>query len=93
MDIEELDRTGGESKPLSNTQDVPSDDSNQMFTDIQEAITLFSTVRTLLDYISNTDLCKTVSRREREIMGKVSEKVRVFLASTEPTYLESEEEE
>lgn len=64
------------------------DPDEQILVDIQEAISLFITVKALLDYVGSPILCKVVSKRERDTMAKVSEQIREFLASAEPTYLE-----
>lgn len=68
------------------------DDEEQAIIDIQEAITILAVVKTLLDYVGNPELTKRISKRERESMAVVSEKVRRFLATVEPTYLEEEGE-
>lgn len=96
MELEELEdiyvkdmarRQGAQPTEWVEDED-PGED--QATLDIQEAMALLITTKTMIDYIANPSLCKVVSKRERDIMGKLSEKIRTFLASVEPTYSEGE---
>lgn len=88
--IKDMARRGQQPDEWAEEEEDPLETEEQALLDIREAIILLATTRTMIDYIANPALCKVVSRRERDIMGKLSEKVRVFLASVEPTYNEGE---
>lgn len=91
MELEELDRLQPKTSPTEGEVLDPIDIEDQAVIDIKEAILLFATVKTILDYVSDPELVRTISKRERENMTKVSEKVRRFLATIEPTYSEDDE--
>jgi hypothetical protein len=65
------------------------DDYNQ---DMLDALSLLNKCMHLLDYISDRDLCKTVTNREREVMGRVSESIRIYLDAVEGSYEEEVDE-
>lgn len=92
MELEELDAQRTKPKEDEEWEGADTiDPEDQAIIDIKEAIFLFTTVKTVLDYVSNPDVVKRISQRERDIMFKVSEQVRTYLASVEPTYLDEVE--
>lgn len=58
--------------------------------DILDAISLLGKVKTLLDYVGNVELCKTLTKRERETMAKISVQVGDYLDNVTPNYEETE---
>ena len=60
--------------------------------DILDALSLLSKCMHLLDYLSDPDLCKSVTKRERDSMSRLSESVRTYLDAVEGNYVEGEEE-
>lgn len=50
-----------------------------MYQDVIDAIELLKKCMHLLDYMSDTDLCKSITKREREVMGRVSNSVGEYL--------------
>lgn len=66
--------------------EVDIDDS--MYQDMLDAMSLLSKCMRLLDYMSDTDLCKSVTSRERVNMTHVADKVREFLDGAETLYEE-----
>jgi len=61
-------------------------DEEQLMTDINEALILIKRSKTLIDYISDPELCKTMSKRERLSMLKLSGKLAEYVSSIEGTY-------
>lgn len=86
MELEQLDALYGTPKPQDPLEAEPFEQDEQALADIQEAMGILCTVKTMLDYVANPDLVKTITKRERDNLNKVSEKVRRFLATIEPTY-------
>ena len=62
-----------------------------MLQDIQESISLLRKVKRMLDYISDAELCKTVTKRERAVMLQTSHDLGAYLEETAPNYEEAEE--
>lgn len=58
--------------------------------DIIDAITLLSKVKRLLSYVGDVELCKTVTKRERDVMAKVCSEVTGYLDSVAQNYTEVE---
>jgi len=58
--------------------------------DILDGISLLSKVKRLLDYIGDTELCKTVTKRERATIEKISGQVGDYLDSVTSNYEEEE---
>lgn len=69
------------------------DEDEQAYIDVREAIGLFEEVKTVVDYIKNPEIIKSISKRERAVLDKISERMRVFLANTYTTYMEEPEEQ
>ena len=68
-----------------------TDDDNDEITmrqDIFDAMSLLGKVKTLLDYVGNVDLCKTVTKRERATMARISGDVQDYLDSVSSGYEE-----
>ena len=75
--------------------DFPEDDTDTegqeellMRQDILDGISLLGKVKTLLDYVGNAELCKTLTKRERVTMAKVSSDVGDYLDSVTSNYEE-----
>ena len=62
-----------------------------MLQDIQESLSLLRKVKRMLDYISDTELCKTVTKRERAVMLQTSHDVGAYLDNVSANYEETEE--
>lgn len=93
MDAESFERMAERNKPKK--PEGPEwvdaevfDQEDQAVSDMQEAIRILITMKTLIDYVGNPDLCRSLSRRERTILEKVSTRVGNFLGSVVPTYIE-----
>lgn len=61
--------------------------------DMQEALDWLNKCMHLLDYMSDTLLCKSITKRERETMGRVSEGLRGFLDDIGSHYAEDDDSE
>ena len=59
-----------------------------MENDLHESFSLLRKVKTLLDYVGNVELCKTLSKKERVTMIKVSSQISSFLDETAVHYEE-----
>ena len=57
-----------------------------MENDLHESFILLRKVKTLLDYIGNAELCKTLSKKERMTMLKVSGQIASYLDETAVNY-------
>jgi hypothetical protein len=88
MELSELDEQAKLDLPVAN--DDYDDEEEQMRADVIDGMGLLGSVKTLLDYLSDPLLCKTVTKRERDIMDKLSEKIREYLCEVEPTYSEDD---
>lgn len=66
----------------------PLDDADEINADILDAISLLTKCVRLLDYVGDTDLCKSVTKRERESMVRLSESVKEYLDNVEHVYEE-----
>lgn len=66
---------------------------DQAEADIMEAISLLEEIKTVVDYIKNPNIIKNISKRERDVLGRVSENIRTYLSAAYPTYMEENEEE
>ena len=96
--LEELEEALGKSKVVElvdNEFEEDPDGGEELLAtqDVIEAISLLSKCMHFLDYLSDTDLCKSVTKREREGMGRLSEIVRTYLDEVSDHYEDSEEEE
>lgn len=74
--IEELERSP---KKVAPPTPPPPDTSDVMRQDIFDAISLLFKCRNLLNFLGDPDLCKGLTRRERESMGRITEKLDNFL--------------
>lgn len=91
MDLTELEAVAKKTTTESGLEvDEFSDDGEDalMLHDISEAMSLLTKCLHLFDYVGDTDLCKSVTKRERESMSRLSEQVREFLDEVEPNYRE-----
>jgi hypothetical protein len=61
-------------------------EDEQMLCDLQEAIILIKRAKTLIDYVGEPELCKTISKRERLSMVKLSGKLEAYVNSIESSY-------
>ena len=80
------------SGPKGPDEDFPDDGQEELLIqqDILDAISLLGKVKTLLDYVGNVELCKTLTKRERATMAKVSVQVGEYLDEVIPNYEEAE---
>ena len=67
------------------------DEISYLRQDILDSISLNSKAMHLLDYLSDHDLCKSITKRERESMSRMSDKIREFLDEAESAYTIEEE--
>ena len=65
-------------------EDTSDDDYLQQ--DLLDALSLLNKCMHLLDYLGDTDLCKSVTKRERQSMSGLSQKVGVFLDNIDGVY-------
>lgn len=61
--------------------------------DMRDAVGWLNKCRHLLDYISDKDLCKAISKRERDSMAWLSDQIGEFLDDVETHYNEDEGDE
>lgn len=61
-------------------------DEEQLMTDLDEGVTLIRRAKTLIDYLADPELCKTVSKKERATMLKLSEKIGEYVGGIEANY-------
>lgn len=57
-----------------------------IYQDVRNALTLLHKCVHMLDYMADTDTCKSVSKRERDNMDRLSQQVKEFLEDTEGNY-------
>lgn len=85
MEPEEFEAKYDEKK-----DEFPDDTDGQeellMRQDILDGISLLGKVKTLLDYTGNVDLCKALTKRERDTMAKVSVQITDYLDSVAANY-------
>lgn len=75
--------------PVKDAEVLVDDDVGEdIHNDMLDAISLLSKCMRLLDYLSDIDLCKSVTARERGNMVHVANKVREFLDGAESLYEE-----
>ena len=60
--------------------------------DMEDAIDLLQKCMHLLDYVSDRDFCKAISKRERDNLTWMSEQIREYLDDVEGHYEEKVEE-
>lgn len=68
------------------TDEFVDDQDGLIYADLVAALGLLKKATLLLDYCSDTDLCKTVSKRERNAMSRLSDKISSFVSETEESY-------
>jgi hypothetical protein len=68
----------------------PEAQDKDLLEDFWEATSLLAKARTLLDFMSDPELCKGLSRRERDSMSRLAERLNGFLDNVDGVY-ESEE--
>jgi hypothetical protein len=98
MDLNEMEQSLAKCKEKIKNVDVVvvdefPDDEETMVQDVYDSMSLLTQCMHLLDYISDKELCPAVSKRERDSMARLSDKVRVFLDNMNVAYNDSEEEE
>jgi hypothetical protein len=59
--------------------------------DMSESLSILIQTMHLLDYVADPDLCKRISKRERDNMAWLAEKIRVFVDEKAGYYLEGSE--
>lgn len=84
--IEELEAGKLEKDAKAVDSDFVTDDESPIYADLVDAIELLKKAMCLLDYMSDTDLCKAVSKRERDAMLRLSDKITTFVIETENNY-------
>jgi len=68
------------------------DDELAIANDVIAALSLLKKSMHLLDYMGDSDLCKTITKRERETMSRVSDSIREFLDDVGSHYEDEEDE-
>ena len=76
-------------------EEFPDDDTAGqeellMRQDILDGVSLLTRIRTLLDYVGDIELCKTLTKRERETMSRVSGDVTDYLDDMVSKYEEGD---
>jgi hypothetical protein len=66
------------------------EDEDTMIQDIYDSMGLLNQSMHLLDYLSDPDLCRAVSKRERDSMARLSDRIRLFLDNMNAAYEEHE---
>ena len=90
--LEELVLTAKQNEKVEVDEFAPDDD-NMMRQDILDALSLLSKCVHLLDYMSDSDLCKSITKKERGSMSNLSEQVKTYLDEVEHNYEDGEVEE
>lgn len=80
-----------ETQAIAAQTDEFEPDEQSMFNDILDSLDLLRKCMHLLDYLSDPDLCKSVTKRERDTMARLSESVDEFLDDAETKYEEVQE--
>lgn len=86
MDVSELEASATVDAELQAEDEYEGQEELLVRQDILDAIILLKKVMHMLNYVSNTELCKTVSKRERTVMETVAIEVGEFLDEVEPNY-------
>lgn len=91
--LEDLERTIKQAEVVDEDDGTDEENGEELLVeqDIQDAIGILRKCMHLLDYVSDTDLCKSVTKRERETMGRLSEMVREYLEEVDQHYDEGQE--
>jgi len=79
MELSELEQTVEEEAKVV-------EENNDDIEDIFEAIGLLSRCQRLMAYMSDQELMKTITKRDRATMWKLSQHVRTYLNSVEAVY-------
>ena len=92
--LEELVLTAKQNEKVE-VEEFASGEDDMMSQDILDALSLLSKCTHLLDYLSDLDLCKSITKKERGSMANLSEQVKTYLDEVEHNYedVEVEEEE
>lgn len=67
-------------------QEEPVSSEEQAFFDMQESLDLLRQTRTLLQYLSDPELCRTITMKERKAMIALATKVHGFVDNVEDSY-------
>lgn len=86
MEIEEFEQKYAE--PPADVDESDGGEELLMLQDLHDGVSLLSKVKTLLDYTGNIELCKSLTKRERETMAKISGEVGDYLDSVSGHYEE-----
>lgn len=91
MDVNELDELAqakAKSKTHVNDLDFPDDGAEELLAtqDVIDAMVLLRTCQTLLRYVSDVELCQSLTKRERGTMSKVAGYITTFLDEKELHY-------
>lgn len=81
--VEEVPTVSDES-----TSDEPMSDEEMQDLDMRDALDLLNKCMHLLDYLSDDVLCKTITKKERDSMARLSDLVKEYLDVTEDSYVE-----
>ena len=86
-DLEEMEMTAAKvvTVPDAEYPEV-GEEEDLLLQDILDAMSLLNKCMRLLDYMSDADLCKTITKRERENMSRLSEQVKAYLDEVEGNY-------
>ena len=84
MDLDELEATRQNTTPESGDDGEFDPDEDQQLLDLKDAVLLLGLSMRLLNYVGDVELCKTLSKRDRDAMDRVATKIREFLDEVEP---------
>ena len=69
-----------------------TDPEEALLEDFKKANSLLESTKVLLDYVSDVKLVKALTKRERDIMSKMSENIRQHLVEADANWSEDEYE-
>lgn len=90
--IEDLEEDAKDKTLTAEVDEFDEGIEDLMRADMEDALSWLNKCLHLLNYISDKDLCKTISKRERDSMAWLSEAIREFLDDVETHYKDEEEE-
>lgn len=85
MNVEEVEQLIKEA-PAESKDVFEESEEDQEIVDLHDAFFLLGKCRNLLNYVADPDLCKTFTKKEREAMERLSEKIKEYLDSVELSY-------
>ena len=82
MTLDEMEAARTEYLALEDDKEE-AEGEDQTLSDLLDSLSLLSQCKRLLDYMSDPDLCKNLSKRERDSMSRLSEKLKDHLDALE----------